>query len=101
MLENALDISMDRIFEKKSMSIPFTTLFGTVLERETFSRSTECRSVQWKRLDQRFGAGCGGIVYIFSSQSFILFERFMGNLIQDKTWGLALCKKMSRTETII
>lgn len=37
-----MDISMDRIFEEKSMSIPFTTLFGTVFERETVSRSTEC-----------------------------------------------------------
>lgn len=74
MLENALDISMDRIFEEKSMSIPFTTLFGTVFERETVSRSTECRSVQWKRLDQRFGAGCGGIVYILVVRALFNFS---------------------------
>lgn len=78
---------MDRIFEEKSMSIPFTTLFGTVFERETISRSTECRSVQWKRLDQRFGAGCGGTVYILSCRSFIQFECVMGNLGQDKDMG--------------
>lgn len=74
MLENALDISMDRIFEEKSMSIPFTTLFGTVFERETVSRSTECRSVQWKRLDQRFGAGCGGSLFIFVVRALFNFS---------------------------
>lgn len=74
MLENALDISMDRIFEEKSMSIPFTTLFGTVFERETVSRSTECRSVQWKRLDQRLGAGCGGSLFILVVRALFNFS---------------------------
>lgn len=74
MLENALDISMDRIFEEKSMSIPFTTLFGTVFERETVSRSTECRSVQWKRLDQRFGTGCGGSLFILVVRALFNFS---------------------------
>lgn len=90
---------MDRIFEEKSMSIPFTTLFGTVFERETVSRSTECWSVQWKRLDQRFGAGCGGTVYILSCRSFIQFECVMGNLGQDMDMGSCILQLYLRKGT--